>query len=84
MVKHILSIHSSKVWGLLSMKKEFLKHADSSDVDDLAKFILLDEKELGSKVAETGENIEKLICHDILSHLGSEADLSEDVTKKAY
>ena len=67
---------------LLATQKEFLEHADSFNVDDLAKFILLDEKELGIKVAETGENIKKSICHDILSHLGSEAVLYEDATKK--
>ena len=84
-MKHALSVLSRKVWeGLLATQKEFLEHADSSNVDDLAKFILLNEKESGSKVVETEENIEKLICHDILSHLGSEAALSEDAAKKAF
>ena len=53
-------------------------------MSNLAKFALLDEKELGSKVAEIGENIEKSIHHDILSYLGTEAVLPEDTTKKAY
>ena len=69
----MLSIPSRKVQeGLLAAKKEFLEHADSSNVDYLAKFFLLDEKELGSTVAETGENIQKSLHCDILSHLGSE------------
>ena len=80
-----MSIPSSKVQdGLLFTQKVYFKHADPSNVDGLAKFILLDKKELKSKVAETGENIEKSICHGILSHLGNEAILSEDAATKAY
>ena len=69
-VKHALSIPSRKVCeDLLAAQKELLEHANPSDVDDLTKFVLLHEKELASKVAEIGENIEKSIYCDILSHL---------------
>ena len=82
LVKHALSIPSRKVQeGLLATQKEFLEHTDPSNVDNLAKFILLNEKELGIKVTEIGENVEKLIHCDIFSHLGSEAVLPEDVAK---
>ena len=82
-MKHALSIPSIKVWeGLLAAQQEFLEHADSSNMDDLAKFVLLDKKELGSKVAEIWENIEKSIHHDILSPLSTEAVLPEDTAKK--
>ena len=82
-MKQALSIPSRKVWeGLLATQKEFLEHANPSNVDGLAKFVLLDEKELGSEVAEIGENIEKLICHDIPSHLGNEAVLPKDIGTK--
>ena len=85
MVKHALSIPSRKVWeGLLAAPKEFLDHAKPSSVDDLSKFVLLNEKELGSKVAESGENIEKSIHCDILSHLGNETILPGDTTTKVY
>ena len=61
-MKHALSTPSRKVQeGLLAAQQEFLEHADPSNMDDLAKFVLLDEKEWGSKVAEIGENIEKSI-----------------------
>ena len=53
-------------------------------LDDLAKFVLLDEKELGSKVAEIGENIEKSIHHDSINYLGTEAVLPEDTTTKRH
>ena len=59
----------------MAAQREFLEHANPSDVDDLAKFVLLHEKELGSRVAEICKNIEKSVCHDILSHLGNEAIL---------
>ena len=82
MVRHALSIPSRKVQeGLLAAQKEFQEHA-ASDIDDLAKFVLLAEKELGSKVAEIGENIEKSNCCAILSHLGIEAILPKDTAKK--
>ena len=85
MVKHALSNPSRKVWeGLFAAQKEFLEHANPSNIDDLAKFVLLNEKELGSKVADMGENIEKSIHHDILSHLGNEAILPEDTAKKRH
>ena len=53
-------------------------------MDDLVKFVLLDEKELGSKVAEIVETIEKFIHHDIINCLGTEVVLPEDTAKKAY
>ena len=82
--KHALTIPSRKVQeGLLAAQHEFLEHADPSKVDDLAKFTLLYEMELGSKVADTGDNIEKSIHHDILSYSGPKVVLPEDTAKKA-
>ena len=68
--------------GSFGCPTRILEHADSSSMDDLAKFTLLEEKELGSKVAEIGENIKKSIHWDILSHLGTEAVLPADSAKK--
>ena len=51
-------------------------------MDDFAKFVLLDEKELGSKVTEAGETIEKSIHHDIINYLGIEVVLPKGTAKK--
>ena len=57
-MKYALSNSSRKVWeGHLAILKEYLEHVDPFNVDDLAKFVLLNEKELGTRVAETGEDI---------------------------
>ena len=68
--------------GLVAAQHESLEHCDPSKVDDRAKFVLLHEKELGSKVVEIGQNIEKSICHDIVNYLDTEVVLPENTAEK--
>ena len=51
-------------------------------MDELTKFALLDEKELGSKVVEIGETLDKNNQCDIINLFGTESILPEDSAKK--
>ena len=82
-VQRALNIPSKRVReGLLTVQQEFLQHGQSSKVDDLTKLALIDEKELGHKVTEIGENINKSIHWDIINIYGTESVLPEDTAKK--
>ena len=48
----------------------------------MTKLASIDERELGQKVAEIGEGIDKAICLDIIDLCGSESVLPKDVAKK--
>ena len=66
----------------MATQQEFLKHGQPSKVDDLTKLALSDEKELGNKVMEIGETINKSIHQDIINLYGAESILPEDTAKK--
>ena len=66
----------------MAAQQEFLEHCHPSKVDDLTKFALFNEKELGSKVMEIGETIDKSIHHDIINLFGTESILPKDTAKK--
>ena len=68
--------------GLLAVQLQFQEHGQPSKIDDLTKWASIDEKELGQKVAEIGEDIDKAIHHDIINLCGSESVLPRDVAKK--
>ena len=64
------------------MQIQFQEHGQPLKIDDLTKLVSIDEKELGCKVAETGEAINKAIHWDIINIYGSEPVLPKDVAKK--
>ena len=69
----------------MAVQLQFQVHGQPSkidDLDDLTKLPSINERELGQRVAEIGENIDKPICNDIISLCGSESILPEDVAKK--
>ena len=68
--------------GLLALQIQFQEHGQPSKIDDLTKLASIDEKELGQKVAETGESISKAIHWDIINIYCSEPVLPEDIAKK--
>ena len=67
---------------LLAAQQEFLEHCDPPKVDDLTKFVLINEKELGSKVMEIGKSLDKTICPDIINLFVTESILPKDTAKK--
>ena len=82
-VQSALNIPCQKVReGLSAAQQEFLKHGQSSKVDGLNKLALIDEKELGHKVTEIRENIDKSIHPDIINICGAESVLPQDTAKK--
>ena len=56
--------------------------ASHQKIDDLTKLAFVNEKELGQKVAEIDEDINKAIHHDIIDLCDSESVLPEDVANK--
>ena len=59
-----------------------LEHGQPSKIDDLTQLLSTDEKELGHKVVETGEDNNKAIHQDFIQIYGSEPILPQDVVKK--
>ena len=51
-------------------------------MDNLTKLALIDEKELGHKFAEIGDNMDKSICWDIINLYGAESGSPKDTAKK--
>ena len=54
--------------GLLAVQLQFQQHGQPSKIDNVSKLASVDEKELGQKVAEIGEDMEKEIHHEIIDH----------------
>ena len=68
--------------GLLAMQLQFQEHGQPYKIDNLTKLASVNEKELGQKVAEIGEDIDKAIHLDIIDLFGSESILPENVAQK--
>ena len=68
--------------GLLAAQKEFHEYGQPSKVDDLTKLASIDEKELGYKVTEIRQTINKSIWQDIINIYGTESVLTKDTAKK--
>ena len=69
----VLAISTDKFTdGFLPAQIQFQEHGQPQKIDDLTKLASTDEKELGCKVAETREAINKAILQDIINIYGSE------------
>ena len=68
--------------GILAVQLQFQEHGQPWKIDELTKLASINERELGQKVAEIGEDIDKAICFNIIDLCGSESVLPEDVAKK--
>ena len=66
----------------MTVQLQFQEHGQPSKIDDLIKLSPINERELGQKVAEIGEDIDKAICCAIINLCNSESILPEDVAKK--
>ena len=78
-LEHSLSKGQTGAFGCPAGVHEYVQ---PSNVDNLTKLALIDEKELGHKVTEIRENINRSICQDIINIYGMESVLPEDTAKK--
>ena len=67
--------------GLLAVQLQFLECGQPSKIKDLAKLAPVDDKDLRQRVTEVRENLDKVICCEIIDLFGSESTLPEDVAK---
>ena len=73
-VQCALTIPSKKIWGgILASKQECLEHCHPSKRDDLTKFSLINEKELGSKVMEIRETLDKSTQCNVINLFGTDS-----------
>ena len=50
----------------MAVQLQFQEHGQPLKIDDLTKLASIDERELGQRVVEIGEDIDKVIHNDII------------------
>ena len=66
----------------MAAQLQFKEHGQQSKIDDLTKLASINDRVLGWKVAEIGEDINKAICYNIINLCGSESVLLKDIAEK--